>query len=61
MRKKYSYSTYDVICNNCRVTWIIFWNSCFKFSNKVSPYVSPFSENTATKTSKNRDKRSTKT
>ena len=29
----------NVICNYCRVTWIIFRNTCFNFTNKISTNV----------------------
>ena len=37
----------NVICNNCRVTWVVFGNTCFNLTHKVCANVCRFCEDTA--------------
>ena len=45
----------DVVCNDARVAWIVFRNTCFDLTNEVCTDVSSLGVNTATDTSEERN------
>ena len=36
-----------IVCNGCRVAWVVFWDSCFNFAHQVGAHVGCLGEDAA--------------
>ena len=50
-----TYIITNIISDRCRVTWIIFRDPCFHFTNQVGAYIGCFCINTSANTGKQCD------